>query len=111
MPSPTLFPLRPGAIFESAPEKGGGGRSLCVLHPSTLSGQGRGKADPPLLHPWVPGLIKIDLCLAHPHPNYFFLNKVSSSLPWSLKPGAPRTAGLGGYLLHLNHYPWDLILG
>lgn len=62
--------------------------------PSLSQGREREKTNSPLLHPWVLRLLKTDLCLAHPHPRSFFLSKVPSSLPWSPKPSAPRTAGL-----------------
>lgn len=89
------LPLRPGAIFESAPrtEKGWGrgwgraGLPACsALHPST-QGRDKEKADPPSNN-WA------DICLAHTHPGSAFRKKIPVPLPWPPKPGTPGQKSL-----------------
>lgn len=85
---PYPLPLRPGAIFESAPrtEKGWGraGPPGCSALRLSTQGRDREKADPPS---------NTDLCLARAHPGSSFRNKIPVPLPWYSKPGTPGQQG------------------
>lgn len=92
---PHPLPLRPEAIFESPQglRRGGGGLDHQCTQLSTppLSGREQGEGRASLYHTWV--LVKIDLCLAHPHPGSSFRNKIPVPLPWSPNLGTPGQQG------------------